>query len=90
MNEVPHPGFEPAKKYETFVTPNNYVVASGFNFADKMTFCGTVDGEQQIVEFIRKDALLEWAKEELLKLQALSNNDAVHWGQANAFKQNID
>ena len=42
------------------------------------------------IEFIRKDALLEWAKDELNKLEALSDNDAVHWGQRNAFKQMID
>ena len=42
------------------------------------------------IEFIRKDALLEWAKDELNKLEALSDNDAVRWGQRNAFKQMID
>ena len=40
--------------------------------------------------YIRKDALMEWAKDELNKLEALSDNDAVHWGQRNAFKQMID
>ena len=42
------------------------------------------------IEYIRKDALLEWAKNELNKLEALSDNDAVYWGQRNAFKQAID
>ena len=46
-----------------FTTPNNYVTVSGYTFADKMTFCGrNTKGEEQIVEYIRKDALLEWAE----------------------------
>lgn len=42
------------------------------------------------IEYIRKDALLEWVKMKKLKLDALSDNDAVHWGQRNAFQQIID
>ena len=42
------------------------------------------------VEYIRKDALLEWLEQEVLKLDVRSDNDAVAWGQRNAFKQVID
>ena len=45
------------------------------------------------VEYIRKDALLEWAKEQLdiLNKQTLLHpDDEVFWGQRNAFKQLID
>lgn len=41
-------------------------------------------------EYIRKDALLEWLEQEVLKLDVRSDNDAVAWGQRNAFKQAID
>ena len=44
-------------------------------------------------KFIRKDALLEWAKEQLdilNKQTLLHHDDEVFWGQRNAFKQLID
>ena len=41
-------------------------------------------------EYILKDALLEWLEQEVLKLDVRSDNDAVAWGQRNAFKQVID
>ena len=40
--------------------------------------------------YIRKDALLEWLEQEVLKLDVRSDNDAVAWGQRNAFKQAIN
>lgn len=40
--------------------------------------------------YIRKDALLEWATTNRDKLDVLSDNDAVRWGQRNAFQQMID
>lgn len=40
--------------------------------------------------YIRKNALLEWLEQEVLKLDVRSDNDAVAWGQRNAFKQAID
>ena len=43
--------------------------------------------------YIRKEALLEWAKEQLdiLNKQTLLHpDDEVFWGQRNAFKQLID
>lgn len=42
------------------------------------------------VEYIRKDALLEWTTTNRDKLDVLSDNDAVRWGQRNAFQQMID
>lgn len=45
------------------------------------------------IEYIRKKALLEWAKEQLdiLNKQTLLHpDDEVFWGQRNAFKQLID
>ena len=42
------------------------------------------------IEYIRKDALLEWATTNRDKLDVLSDNDAVRWGQRNAFQQIID
>ena len=45
------------------------------------------------IEYIRKDALLEWAKGQLdiLNKQTLLHpDDEVFWGQRNAFKQLID
>lgn len=44
-------------------------------------------------EYIRKEALLEWAKEQLdiLNKQTLLHpDDEVFWGQRNAFKQLFD
>ena len=41
------------------------------------------------IAYIRKDALLEWAKERLHHY-AQYNDDAVCWGQRNAFQQVID
>jgi len=61
----------------------------------------TIDGEEGHLmamsfednggeKYIRKDALLEWLEQEVLKLDVRSDNDAVAWGQRNAFKQAID
>ena len=41
------------------------------------------------IPYIRKDALLEWAKERLHHY-AQHDDDAVCWGQRNAFQQVID
>lgn len=40
--------------------------------------------------YIRKDALMKWATTNRDKLDVLSDNDAVRWGQRNAFQQMID
>lgn len=40
--------------------------------------------------YIRKETLLEWATTNRDKLDVLSDNDAVRWGQRNAFQQMID
>lgn len=37
-----------------------------------------------------REGLLEWVKEKMLEYEALSDNDAVRWGQRNALKQVID
>ncbi len=44
------------------------------------------------VEYIRKDALLEWTREQLAYYQKLEEEegDPVRWGQRNAFQQVID
>lgn len=43
------------------------------------------------IEYIRKDALLDWAKEQLAYYQKLEEEgDPVRWGQRNAFQQVID
>lgn len=45
------------------------------------------------ITFIRKDALLEWAKENMEHYAILQNEkhqDPTHWGQRNAFQQMID
>ena len=43
-------------------------------------------------EYIRKDALLEWAKEKFSDLTKKfeAQDDPVWWGQRNAFQQMID
>lgn len=46
--------------------------------------------ERDCVEYIRKDALLEWATTKRDKLDVFSDNDGVRWGQRNAFQQIID
>ena len=43
--------------------------------------------------YIRKDTLLEWAKEkhkEYTEKMVAKNMDETHWGQRNAFQQMID
>ena len=48
---------------------------------------------KQTDEYIRKDALLEWAKEkyeEYVKKMKENNYDATRWGQQNAFHQVIE
>ena len=42
------------------------------------------------IEYIRKDALLEWAKEKLEEYKPMAKIDDARWGQCNAFKQLID
>lgn len=42
------------------------------------------------IEYIRKEALLEWATMNRDRLDALSDNDAWRWGLRNAFQQMID
>lgn len=45
------------------------------------------------IEYIRKDALIEWAKEKLVhysELQFNNHQDPVHWGQRNMCQQLID
>ena len=49
--------------------------------------------EESKHEYIRKDALLEWAKEkyeEYVKKMKENNYDATRWGQQNAFHQVIE
>lgn len=87
----------PDKKYPLSVvadllgnTPPNDVV-----FMPDKIYCDGVDMSTTPIfaineEYIRKDALLEWATTNRDKLDALSDNDAVRWGQRNAFQQMID
>ncbi len=45
------------------------------------------------IEYIRKDALLEWAKEKYEEYDRRLvgfPDDGTHWGQRNAFQQIID
>lgn len=42
------------------------------------------------IEYIHKDALLEWLEEKKERLEIFSDNDAARWGQRNAFQQVID
>lgn len=47
----------------------------------------------EAVEYIRKEALLEWANkhlEQYVKLQYAKHQDPVYWGMRNAFQQVID
>lgn len=48
------------------------------------------NGDGTCVRYIKYDALLEWATTNRDKLDVLSDNDAVRWGQRNAFQQMID
>ena len=59
-------------------------------FSEEVNLAFTKQPFEETPCYIRKDALLEWAKGELDKLEVLSDNDAAHWGQRNAFKQVID
>ena len=50
-------------------------------------------GGAENIEYIRKDALLEWAESKMKEYALKSfekNGDATHWGQRNAFQQVID
>ena len=49
--------------------------------------------ERDCVEYIRKDALLEWAEKKVNEKEIAMEtgaDDPVLWGQRNAFKQVID
>lgn len=48
--------------------------------------------EGQDTEYIRKDALLEWAKEKYVQadMNANATDDRIHYGELLAFKELID
>ena len=61
-------------------------VGSGWVYSPSLEDNG---GEQ----YIRKDALLEWAESKMKEYALKSfekNDDGTHWGQRNAFQQVID
>ena len=58
------------------------------NLADNVTWCRDRIFKNDKI-YISKSYILEWAKKKKAKYDA-NNDDAVRWGQANAFQQLID
>lgn len=73
--------------------PNKIYVASYNGEAFSHSWTMEPLGDTTATEYIRKEALLEWAKEKYEEYDTAASgfpDDGTYWGQRNAFRQIID